>query len=74
MEVQNHGSVIIGYFNFNCDFFKLIFVFTFKKLSQLVSSEFFSEGDLEKEKFKQEPIVNYYSIKLSKLKFMKRIR
>lgn len=28
------------------------------KLSLLVSSEFFNEGDLEKEKFKQEPIVN----------------
>lgn len=34
-----------------------------KQLSLLVSSEFFNEGDLEKEKFKQEPIVNFYFFK-----------
>ena len=39
------------------------FVFDFKKLSNLVSSEFFNEGDLEKEKFKVEPAVNTFFFK-----------
>ncbi|RNA41546.1 dual 3 -5 -cyclic-AMP and -GMP phosphodiesterase 11-like isoform X4, partial [Brachionus plicatilis] len=37
------------------------------RLSQLVSSEFFSEGDLEKEKFKREPIDSMNRSKSDKL-------
>ena len=47
------------------------------KLANLVASEFFNQGDLEKEKFKQEPIVcisflKYkcnFSFQINKLKY-----
>ena len=55
---QSYGTVIIEYNNnFSFYFFSVFISFQSIKLANLVASEFFNQGDLEKEKFKQEPIV-----------------
>ena len=48
-------------------------MFNFHQLANLVANEFFNQGDLEKEKFKQEPIVlkkiDYSQIKIFQIFF-----
>jgi len=54
---QSYGTVIIEYTNTFSLYFFIFVIFLSIKLANLVASEFFNQGDLEKEKFKQEPIV-----------------
>lgn len=69
MSLQGKSKNIINILFYSKES-KLNNTFIILKLSLLVSSEFFNEGDLEKEKFKKEPIVNFkYHLKFFKFYF-----